>query len=94
MKERTLLNEIIEFKIYLEKLKGSNPKIDTSSISKLLVLANMAKMVIYSNTKIYEGEKYYFDRQAAVGRYFCDLGEDYVAEMYLKICTYVKQHHW
>lgn len=89
-----MIDRIKSYKNRLEQLKDDNENIDKSVICKLLVMANMAEMVIWSKSKINEPEKYYFEGQAFVGRYFSDWGFDDIAERYLEISEFIKLNHW
>jgi hypothetical protein len=89
-----MLERITKFKNALEKLKEEKPLIDKGAISKLLVAANIAEMVIYSKTKVDDYERKYFDGQSFVGRYFSDWDESQIAMDYLEISNYLKKHHY
>jgi hypothetical protein len=86
--------EIGKFKNYLEDLKISKPEMDICMISTMLVAVAIAEATINCNCKIRDEEKWYFDRQAAVGRFFSDWGEDYISLTYLKMSEYLKVNHW
>ncbi len=92
-----MLDKIKEFKRKVEEVKETHPfadKIGRGSFSKLLVMANLAEMCIYSNTKVPAQDRNYFEGQATVGRYFSDWGLDWIATDYLEICEYIKHNNW
>jgi uncharacterized protein involved in tellurium resistance len=90
-----MIEEIIEFKRKLEELKNTTSEaIDKATICKVLVMLNIAEMVIRSNTKVEDKEKHYFEGQAFIGRYFGDLGLDWIAEDYLKISLVIKEKYF
>jgi hypothetical protein len=93
-----MIEDIIETKRKIEEFKNKIQKpynsLDMSSLCNVLIMLNIAEMVIYANIKVPENERYYFDRQAFVGRYFIDWGLKWISDDYLKVCEFIKANHW
>jgi hypothetical protein len=83
-----MIDDIIKSKTKIEELKNkignSDDTVDKATLCKVLIMLNIAEMVIYANIKIPENEKYYFEGQAFIGRYFGGWGLDWIADDYLK----------
>lgn len=93
-----IVEKIIEFKEKLEKIKNdkssSSLKIEKGILSKILVMANIAEMCIYSNTNVPDEDRNYFEGRVSVGRYFGDWGLDWVTDYYIEITEFIKENHW
>jgi hypothetical protein len=93
-----MIEDIIETKRKIEEFKNKIQKpynsLDMSSLCNVLIMLNIAEMVIYANIKVPENERYYFDRQAFVGRYFIDWGLKWISDDYLKVSKFIKANHW
>lgn len=81
-----LRNEIEENKFHSDDMR--------ECLWKVIIMTEIAHRSFSLGTKIEPFEKQYFDRQAAVGRYFCDWGMDWVAEYYFEISNYVAAFYW
>jgi hypothetical protein len=89
-----MISKIIQYKERLENLKNNHLQIDKSILCKILVMVNIAEMLIHANIYIDDSDKKYFEGQVAVGRYFCDWNEDWVAEEYFEVVKYIKENNW
>lgn len=96
MDNTRILNLTIRFKARLRnEIEKSNSHFsDKASLWKALIMAEIAHRSFALEINIEEFEKQYFDRQAAVGRYFCDWAMDWVAENYYEITNYVAKYYW
>lgn len=65
-----------------------------SSLWKTIIMAEIAERSFSLNINIESFEKTYFDKQAAVGRYFSDWGMVWVAEYYYEISNYIGKFYW
>jgi hypothetical protein len=61
---------------------------------KTLIMSEIAHRSLSLKIPIEQFEKQYFDKQAAVGRHFCDWDMDWVAENYYEISNYIAKYHW
>ena len=97
MDNRRIIDLTLTFK---DKLRNeidnnvSHPDNLKTSIWKTLIMAEIANRSFVFNINIESFEKPYFDRQAAVGRYFCDWGLDWIAEYYYEISNYIVKYYW
>ncbi len=92
-----MIKEIVQFKRQVEDIKNeerSSTKIDKGVLCKILVMANIAEMCIWSNVKVPESDRHYFEGQAFVGRYFDDWALPWVGEEYLKLVKFIKSKYW
>ncbi len=73
---------------------NSNPNDLKATLWKTLIMAEIAHRSFVLEVKIESFEKPYFNRQAAVGRLFCDWAMDWVAEYYYEISNYIAAFYW
>jgi hypothetical protein len=81
-----LRHEIEENKFHSDDMK--------SWLWKTLIMAEIAHRSFALKITIESFEKHYFDKQAAVGRHFCDWGMDWITENYFEISNYIAAYYW
>ena len=96
MNNQNLIIKTIEFKERLrQELKINHPGEEMNFLLwKVLIATEIAHRSFALNVDIEPFEESYFDRQAAVGRYFCDWGLDWVAEGYFLINEKIMDDHF
>lgn len=97
MDNSKIINFIEKFNERIRQEMDNNSLLDNNMKSwlwKTLIMTEIAKRSVTLKIPIEQFEKEYFNRQAALGRHFCDWGMDWVAENYYEISNYIANYYW
>ncbi len=89
-----MLDKIELFTSRILKTMKNNTYLNQELCNGLIETAVIAKRLVQNNEIVDNKDKWRFERQAIVGRYFSDWNMDIIAEEYHEISSHIKSYHW